>query len=41
MTINGVILAAGSASRMGEAKQLLLFRGKWLLEWVLEHAQNS
>ena len=41
ITVDGVILAAGSASRMGEAKQLLLFRGKRLLEWVLEHAQNS
>ncbi len=41
ITVDGVILAAGSASRMGEAKQLLFFRGKRLLELVLEHAQNS
>lgn len=41
ITVDGIILAAGSSSRMGETKQLLFFRGKLLLELVAEHAQNS
>jgi molybdenum cofactor cytidylyltransferase len=37
--IAGVILAAGTASRMGTPKQLLMFGGKPLLEHVLDRAR--
>ena len=33
-----IILAAGAAKRMGEAKQLLKYKGKSLLEWSIEKA---
>jgi len=39
--IAGVILAAGSASRMGETKQLLLFKGRPILEHVIKNARQS
>lgn len=39
--IAGVILAAGTASRMGATKQLLLFREKPILAHVLHHARNA
>ncbi len=37
----GVILAAGSAHRMGRIKQLLPFRGKPILDHVINNAQRS
>ncbi|MCP4108595.1 MAG: nucleotidyltransferase family protein [Desulfobacteraceae bacterium] len=37
----GIILAAGMSSRLGSPKQLLRFKGKYLLEWVLEACLNS
>jgi molybdenum cofactor cytidylyltransferase len=39
--IAGVILAAGTASRMGTPKQLMMFRGKPLLEHVLDNARRT
>lgn len=39
--VAGIILAAGEGSRMGRTKQLLPFRGKTLLEWVVESALAS
>jgi len=39
--IAGVILAAGSASRMGTLKQLLMLQGKPMLAHVLGHARNA
>ncbi|HJV67106.1 MAG TPA: molybdenum cofactor cytidylyltransferase [Geomonas sp.] len=39
--VAGIILAAGEGNRMGRTKQLLLFRGKTLLEWVVESALAS
>ncbi len=36
-----LILAAGAASRMGEVKQLLLYKGTTLLEWSIKQAQKS
>ncbi len=39
--IAGVILAAGSASRMGETKQLLLFKGRPMIEHVINNARQS
>jgi len=39
--IAGVILAAGSASRMGETKQLLAFKGRPILEHVIKNAIQS
>ncbi len=39
--IAGVILAAGSASRMGETKQLLAFKGRPILEHVIKNARQS
>ena len=33
--ISAILLAAGQATRMGELKQLLPFRGKTLVEWAL------
>ena len=41
MSIAGVILAAGEASRMGRVKQLLPFRGKTVLQWVIDNAVAS
>jgi molybdenum cofactor cytidylyltransferase len=39
--ISGVILAAGTASRMGETKQLLSFKDKPILEHVINNARHS
>jgi molybdenum cofactor cytidylyltransferase len=36
--IGGIILAAGAAQRMGALKQLLLYRGKPLLQWTIDSA---
>lgn len=36
-----LILAAGSASRMGKMKQLLPYKSTTLLEWVIQQAQKS
>lgn len=36
-----LILAAGSASRMGKIKQLLPYKNTTLLEWAIEQAQKS
>lgn len=40
-TVAGVILAAGEGSRMGRVKQLLPFRGKTILESVVDSALAS
>ncbi len=37
-SISGIILAAGSAERMGTLKQLLDVKGKPMLQWVYESA---
>jgi len=39
--ISGIVLAAGSAERMGRQKLLLDFKGKPVLQWVLEAAIAS
>ena len=39
--VSGLVLAAGTASRLGVAKQLLPWRGTTLLEWVVRQAENS
>ena len=39
--ISGIILAAGTASRMGKIKQLLPLKDKPLLEHVIHHARQS
>ena len=39
--ISGLILAAGTSSRMGQPKQLLPFRGTILLDWVLAQAEAA
>ncbi|MCP3898488.1 MAG: molybdenum cofactor cytidylyltransferase [Desulfobacteraceae bacterium] len=39
--VAGIILAAGSSSRMGSVKQLLPFRDKTLLDHVIDNAQKS
>jgi molybdenum cofactor cytidylyltransferase len=39
--VAGIILAAGKASRMGKAKQLLAFQGKPLLQTVINHVHQS
>lgn len=39
--ISGIVLAAGSAQRMGQQKLLLDFKGKPVLQWVLETALVS
>ncbi|MBU1342998.1 MAG: nucleotidyltransferase family protein [Proteobacteria bacterium] len=39
--IAGIILAAGSGSRMGKTKQLLPFKGTTLLGQVIQHARAS
>ncbi len=36
-----IILAAGGSTRLGQPKQLLLFRGKTLLKHTVEQALNS
>src|SRR5438093_13466511 len=39
--IAGLILAAGTSSRMGQPKQLLPFRGTILLDWVMAQAESA
>ena len=39
--ISGLILAAGTSSRMGQPKQLLPFRGTILLDWVMTQAESA
>jgi molybdenum cofactor cytidylyltransferase len=39
--VAGIILAAGASSRMGQAKQLLKWQGKTLLQHTIETAQQS
>jgi molybdenum cofactor cytidylyltransferase len=39
--VSGLVLAAGTASRLGVPKQLLPWRGTTLLEWVVRQAENS
>ena len=39
--VAGIVLAAGSSSRMGRPKQLLPFRGRTLLDQVIDHALKS
>ena len=37
----GIILAAGASTRLGQPKQLLRLKDKYLIEWVLDAALNS
>ena len=37
----GIILAAGASTRLGQPKQLLRLKEKYLIEWVLDAALNS
>ena len=37
----GIILAAGASTRLGQPKQLLRLKDKYLLEWVLDAALTS
>jgi len=39
--VTGIILAAGMGSRMGRTKQLLLFRGRTILECVIDNSLAS
>ncbi|MEU4692585.1 nucleotidyltransferase family protein [Actinoplanes sp. NPDC023714] len=39
MTVTGLVLAAGGSRRLGEAKQLLPFRGRTLLDTTLDMAR--
>lgn len=39
--VTGIVLAAGKGSRMGQIKQLLPFRGRTMLEWVVDNALAS
>ena len=39
--VAGIVLAAGSSSRMGRPKQLLPFRGQTVLECIIDSALNS
>ena len=39
--VAGIILAAGRSTRMGRPKQLLTFRGRTVLEWVVDNALAS
>lgn len=39
--VAGIILAAGSSSRMGRPKQLLSFRGRSVIECIIDSALNS
>lgn len=41
MKVAGIVLAAGSGSRMGRTKQLLPFRGKTVIECVVDAARAS
>jgi molybdenum cofactor cytidylyltransferase len=40
MTVTGLVLAAGGSTRLGEAKQLLPFRGRTLLDATLDMARS-
>ncbi|GAA2646647.1 nucleotidyltransferase family protein [Paractinoplanes durhamensis] len=40
MTVTGLVLAAGGSLRLGEAKQLLPYRGRTLLDATLSVARN-
>ena len=39
--VSGLVLAAGTSSRLGAPKQLLPWCGTTLLEWVVRQAENS
>ena len=39
VTVTGLVLAAGSSSRLGQPKQLLPFRGRTLLDASLDLAR--
>ena len=39
--VSGLVLAAGTASRLGTPKQLLPWRGTTLLEWVVRQAESA
>ena len=39
--VAGIVLAAGRSTRMGLTKQLLPFRGRTVLEWVVDNALAS
>src|SRR5687768_15990826 len=39
--ISGLVLGAGASSRFGQPKQLLPFRGKTLLGWVVSQAERA
>ncbi len=39
--VAGIVLAAGRSTRMGQPKQLLPFRGRTVLEWVVDNALAS
>ncbi len=39
--VAGIVLAAGRSTRMGQPKQLLPFRGRTILEWVVDNALAS
>ncbi len=41
MMISAIVLAAGESKRMGQSKQLLEWKGKIILEQVLENLGNS
>ncbi len=41
MKIAGIVLAAGTSSRMGQVKQLLAFNGQPLLQTVMENARGA
>jgi molybdenum cofactor cytidylyltransferase len=39
--VSGLVLAAGTSTRLGRPKQLLPWRGTTLLEWVVRQAEDS
>ncbi|MFC1869339.1 molybdenum cofactor cytidylyltransferase [Thermodesulfobacteriota bacterium] len=41
VNVAGIILAAGMSSRLGRTKQLLPYKGKTILAWVIEAAIKS
>jgi len=40
MTVTGLVLAAGASARLGEAKQLLAYKGRTLLDATLDVARS-
>jgi molybdenum cofactor cytidylyltransferase len=40
MFVTGLVLAAGASVRLGEAKQLLAYRGRTLLDATLDVARS-